>query len=347
MTKRVLLTGGAGFIGHHIIDLFLQQTDWEIISLDRLDYSGNLNRLHSVVSNYPKDTQKRVKIVWHDLKAEIRELTSNFIGDVNIILHLAASSHVDRSISHPMEFLMDNTLGTVNLLDYARTLKNLERFIYFSTDEIFGSAPDDVLYGEYDRYNSTNPYSASKAAAEEFCVAYENTYNLPIFVTHTMNVFGERQHPEKFIPMCIRKIRDNEKIFVHSDPSKTRAGSRFYINAKDVAEAMHFILHLNEDQHQIIKKHMDTLGVRCPKFNIVGKEEIDNLSMVKIIAEAQDKEPIYEMIDFHTSRPGHDLRYSLDGTFMKKLGWQPRINLRERLHEVNKWSLNNPEWIQI
>ena len=119
----ILVTGGAGFIGHHIIDLFLQQTDWEIISLDRLDYSGNLNRLHSVVSKYPKDTQKRIKIVWHDLKAEIRELTSNFIGDVNIILHLAASSHVDRSISHSMEFLMDNTLGTVNLLDYAKIYK--------------------------------------------------------------------------------------------------------------------------------------------------------------------------------------------------------------------------------
>jgi dTDP-glucose 4,6-dehydratase len=347
MTKRLLLTGGAGFIGHHIVNLFLKETDWEIVSLDRLDYSGNLNRLHDVISTYPKSDQKRVKIVWHDLKAEIRELTSNFIGDVNVILHLAASSHVDRSISHPMEFVMDNTIGTVNLLNYARGLKNLERFIYFSTDEIFGSAPEGVLYGEYDRYNSTNPYSASKAAAEEFCVAYENTYKLPIFVTHTMNVFGERQHPEKFIPMCIRKIRDNEKIFVHSDPSKTKAGSRFYINAKDVAEAMYFLLHLDNNQHQIIRDHMNSLGVRCPKFNVVGKEEIDNLSMVKIIAEAQNKDPVYEMVDFHTSRPGHDLRYSLDGAFMRKLGWEPRISLRERLHEVTHWSLANKEWIEL
>ena len=116
MRKRLLLTGGAGFIGHHIVDLFLKQTDWDIISLDRLDYSGNLNRLNDVVTRYPKSEQKRVKIVWHDLKAEIRELTQNFIGDVNIILHLAASSHVDRAITHPMEFVMDNTIGTVNLL---------------------------------------------------------------------------------------------------------------------------------------------------------------------------------------------------------------------------------------
>lgn len=347
MTKRVLITGGAGFIGHHVIDHFLKNTDWEIVSLDRLDYSGNLNRLQDVISRYPKTDQKRVKIVWHDLKAEIADLTHNFIGEVNVILHLAASSHVDRSITHPMEFVMDNTIGTVNLLNYARRLKNLERLIYFSTDEIFGSAPPGVLYGEYDRYNSTNPYSASKAAAEEFCVAYENTYKLPIFVTHTMNVFGERQHPEKFIPMCIRKIRDGEKIFVHSDPTKTQAGSRFYINAKDVAEAMYFLLHLNSSQYEIIKDHMNALGVRCPKFNVVGKEEIDNLSMVKIIAEAQKKAPVYEMVDFHTSRPGHDLRYSLDGAFMKKLGWEPRISLRERLHEVTHWSLKNKEWIEL
>jgi dTDP-glucose 4,6-dehydratase len=307
-----------------------------------------LNRLHDVISKYPKADQKRVKIVWHDLKAEIRELTSNFIGkNINIILHLAASSHVDRSITNPMEFLLDNTLGTVNLLDYARGLDSLERLVYFSTDEIFGAAPPGVLYKEYDRYNSTNPYSASKAAAEEFCVAYENTYKLPIFVSHTMNIFGERQHPEKFIPMCIRKIRDSEKIYVHSDPSRTKAGSRFYISAKDVAESMMFLLNLNSNQYKIIQDHMDSLGVRCPKFNIVGKEEIDNLSMVKILAEAQGKEPVYEMVDFHTSRPGHDLRYSLDGSFMRKLGWEPKVTLKQRLFEVSEWSLKNKEWIEL
>jgi dTDP-glucose 4,6-dehydratase len=346
MVKRCLLTGGAGFIGHHIVDLFLQKTDWEIVSLDRLDYSGNLNRLHNVVSKYPKDTQKRVKVVFHDLKAEISQITSNLIGDANIILHLAAGSHVDRSITHPMEFVMDNTIGTVNLLNYSRTLKNLERFIYFSTDEIFGIAPPGVAYKERDRYNSTNPYSASKAAAEEFCVAYENTYKLPIFITHTMNVFGERQHPEKFIPMCIRKIRDGEKIYIHSDATKTIPGSRFYIHAKDVAEAMLFLLTLNTS---LLEKVYipDYGGAKCPKFNIVGKEEINNLQMVNILAEAQGKEPNYEMVDFHTSRPGHDLRYALSGDYMRDLGWEPRFSLKERLREVTEWSLANKEWIEI
>jgi hypothetical protein len=164
---------------------------------------------------------------------------------------------------------------------------------------------------------------------------------------NTMNVFGERQHPEKFIPMSIRKIRDSEKIYIHSDPSRTKAGSRFYISAKDVAESMYFLLHLTPAQHQMIYDEMEALGVRCPKFNIVGKEEIDNLSMVKILANAQNKDPVYEMVDFHTSRPGHDLRYSLDGGFMKRLGWEPRVDLKTRLTQLTEWSLKNKDWIEL
>ena len=346
MTKRMLVTGGAGFIAHHVVDHFLKTTDWEIVSLDRLDYSGNLNRLHNLISQHSKENQKRVKIVWHDLKSEISDLTKNFIGHIDVIMHLAASSHVDRSISNPMEFCMDNTVGTVNLLNYARSILDLERFIYFSTDEVFGPAPNGILYKERDRYNSTNPYSASKAAGEEFCVAFENTYNLPIYITHTMNVFGERQHPEKFIPMCIRKINDGETVTVHSDPTKTIPGSRFYIHARDVAEAMHFLLHLNDVQKAIVAER-DAGGAKCPKFNVVGKEEIDNLSLAKAIAEAEGKELKYDMIDFHSSRPGHDLRYGLDGNFMRDLGWEPKLTLKERIKEVVDWSLANKEWISI
>lgn len=346
MSKRILVTGGAGFIAHHVIDLFLQKTDWEIISLDRLDYSGNLNRLDDVVRSYPPEVRKRVKIVWHDLKSEISDITKNFIGKIDIIMHLAASSHVDRSISNPMEFCMDNTVGTVNLLNYARSIPDLERFIYFSTDEVFGPAMNGVLYKERDRYNSTNPYSASKAAGEEFCVAFENTYSLPVYITHTMNVFGERQHPEKYIPMCIRKIRDGETVTIHSDPTKTIAGSRFYVHAKDVAESMYFLLHMNDEQKAKVAER-DYGGAKCPKFNVVGREEIDNLSLAKAIAEAEGKELKYEMIDFHTSRPGHDLRYGLDGSFMRELGWEPRLTLKERIKEVVDWSLINKEWIEL
>ena len=342
MSKRVLITGGAGFIAHHVIERILRTTDWEIVSLDRLDFSGNLNRLADMMQDIPQDQKGRLKIVWHDLKAEINPLTAAMIGDINIVLHLAAGSHVDRSIEFPMEFVMDNVVGTTNLLQYARTLPNLDRFVYFSTDEVFGPAPEGVNYAEYDRYNSTNPYSASKAAAEEICVAFENTYKLPIVVTHTMNVFGERQHPEKFIPMVIQKARDGEVVTVHSDPTKTFAGSRHYIHAKDVADGLMFILENLQDY-----KHTgDYGGAKCPKFNLVGPEEIDNLTLAKMIAGAVGKELQYEMTDFHSSRPGHDLRYALSGELLKSLGWEPKIKFSERVKEVVEWTLINTRWLR-
>ena len=161
--KRALITGGAGFIAHHLIGQILKTTDWEVITLDRLDYSGNLNRLHDLMMSFDVETRKRVRVVHHDLKAELNPLVRSEIGEVDYILHLAAGSHVDRSIEYPMEFVLDNVVGTANILDFARLQKdNLERFIYFSTDEVFGPAPDGIKYKENDRYNSTNPYSATK-----------------------------------------------------------------------------------------------------------------------------------------------------------------------------------------
>jgi dTDP-glucose 4,6-dehydratase len=241
-----------------------------------------------------------------------------------------------------MEFVQDNVVGTVNMLDYARkNLPDLERFVYFSTDEIFGIAPPGVSYREYDRYNSTNPYSASKAAAEEFCVAYENTYKMPIVVTHTMNVFGERQHPEKFIPATIQKVRDGETVIIHSDPTRTVAGSRMYIHARDVAEGLMFILGLENYIHSGDYGH-----AHCPKFNLVGTEEIDNLTLAQMIASAVGQELKYEMTDFHTSRPGHDMRYALDGSLLKSLGWEPKIKLSERITEMVEWTLHNERWLR-
>ena len=342
--KKVLITGGAGFIAHHLIYYLLKNTDWNIVSLDRLDYSGNLNRLDSILSISSKIDKSRVKIVYHDLKSEINPWIKNEIGEIDIILHLAAGSHVDRSIDYPMEFVLDNVVGTANILEYARIINEsnrLERFIYFSTDEVFGPAPKGIDYEENDRYNSTNPYSATKAGGEELAVAYENTYKLPVYITHTMNVFGERQHPEKFIPMCIKKIRDGDSVTIHSDKTKKIPGSRHYIHAEDVAEAIFFIL------TKKLQNEVDYGGAKCPKFNIVGSEELNNLELAQIIANCPNKELKYEMVDFHSSRPGHDLRYSLSGEKMKKLGWQPSIKLTERIKQVVNWSLNNQNWIEL
>tara|TARA_X000000368_G_scaffold294428_1_gene234241 strand:- start:549 stop:1580 length:1032 start_codon:yes stop_codon:yes gene_type:complete len=342
--KNILITGGAGFISHHLIYYLIKKTNWNIVSLDRLDYSGNLNRLDSILSKLSNKDKSRVKVVFHDLKSEINPWIKKEIGEVDIILHLAAGSHVDRSIDYPMEFVLDNVVGTANILDYAREInesKQLERFVYFSTDEVFGPAPKGIDYKENDRYNSTNPYSATKAGGEELAVAYENTYNLPVYITHTMNVFGERQHPEKFIPMCIKKIRDGESVTIHSDKTKKIPGSRHYIHAEDVAEAIHFIL------TRQIDNQIDFGGAKCPKFNIVGSEELDNLELAKIIAASQGKKLKYEMVDFHSSRPGHDLRYSLSGEKMKNLGWTPSIKLTDRIKQVVEWSLNNDNWIEL
>jgi len=339
MSKKILITGGAGFIAHHVIDKILSSTDWEIITLDRLDFSGNLNRLNEVVRAYPESEQKRIRVIHHDLKAELNpEIIAN-IGKIDYISHLAAGSHVDRSISYPLEFVMDNIVGTAHILDYARKLDGLERFAYFSTDEVFGPAPEGVNYKENDRYNSTNPYSATKAGAEELVVAYENTYGLPSFITHTMNVFGERQNAEKYIPMVIQRVRDNEKVTVHANKEQTIAGSRHYIHAKDVADALLFLF--NYDMKKL--KTNQTEG-KCQKFNIVGKDEINNLELAQFIAKVQNKNLDYEMVDFHSQRPGHDLRYALDGSKMGNMGWIPQSAF-ERLETVIQWTLDNDRWL--
>ena len=330
--KRVLVTGGAGFVGHHVIEALLRETDAEVVSLDRLDTSGTLNRLQHLLEKNP-EWASRLDVVWHDLKAPLNDFVIKALGKVTHVLHLAAGSHVDRSIENPMEFVMDNVVGTCNILDYARLNleDSLDLFLYFSTDEVFGPAPEGVFYEEDDRYKSGNPYAATKAGAEELCVSYQNTYRMPIVISHTMNIFGNRQHPEKFIPLIISSVRDGKKIFIHSNKECSKAGSRHYIDAKDVADAVLFLF----DNHKIGEK-----------YNIVGREETDNLELALIIADIMGKPLNYEMIDFHSSHPGHDLRYALSGEKMKDMGWEPRKDLKDRLKGVVEWSLNNPTWLR-
>lgn len=330
--KNILITGGAGFVGHHIVEYYLKNSDSNITVLDRLDVSGNLNRFTDM--NCWEKNKNRVKFVWHDFKAEIHnnEVLTSMLDNPDTILHVGASSHVDRSIDDPLSFVMDNTVGTCNMLNYARKLPNLSKFVYFSTDEVFGPAPEGTNYKEWDRYNSGNPYAASKAGGEELCLAFENTYKLPIMISHCMNIFGERQHPEKFIPLCIKKILTGEKLTIHANKTLTKAGSRFYIHARNVAAAVDFIL---------------SKGKNGEKYNIVGEKEIDNLTLAQTIAKIMDKPLNYEMVDFHSSRPGHDLRYGLDGAKMKELGWELPMNLEQSLERVINWSLSKKQWIGL
>jgi len=328
MVKKIILTGGCGFIGHHFAEYIHKNTDWEIIIFDKLTYASmGLNRLR----NNELLHSDRIKVYTIDLCIDIADGIKKEIGtDINYIVHMAAETHVDNSIKEPLKIIKNNIDSTVYLLEWARTLPSLEIFFYFSTDEVFGPALGDTLYKEWDRHRPTNPYSASKSAAENICIAYENTYKVPLMIVNVMNAFGERQHVEKFIPLCIKKILNDELIHIHSYPDKVTAGTRFYIHAQNIANAVLFLI------------KNGTIG---EKYNISGEEEVSNLDLAKLIAEYMGKELKYEMVDFHSSRPGHDLRYGLNGKKIYDLGWNPKFNFKKSLEKTVKWTLNNLEWL--
>ena len=346
MSKKVLVTGGAGFIGHILIKYILDNTDWEVISLDRLDYSGNLNRFDHMMKDSDQNTKNRLTILYHDLKSEISNLIGSRLKDVEIIYHLAASSHVDRSITDPLTFVQDNVLATANILNFARSLDQLELLLYFSTDEVFGPAKDGQSFYEWDRYNSTNPYSAAKAGGEELAIAFENTYNLPIAITHCMNVYGERQHPEKYIPNTIWKLKNNLPITIHSYKDKEKAGSRHYLYSEDVASSVLFITE-NYRKLKDIQIVTDEVGPKCLKVNIPGTKELDNLEVAQLISKFSNFKLEYEMVDFHSNRPGHDLRYAINGDFIKNAGWAASYSVEESLEKLVNWYLDNPEWLEF
>jgi len=331
--NKLLLTGGCGFLGSHLVEGVLKNTDWEIIVLDRLDTSGNPNRLTDM--EIWEEQKHRVKFIWWDLKSELNDFIKKEIGEVDYIWHVAASSHVDRSIEDPLSFVMDNVVGTCNLLNFARTLKNLKLLIVFSTDEVFGSIAEGASR-EFDHHHPKNPYAATKSAEESLAESFENCYKLPIIVTHTMNIVGERQHPEKLVPMCIRKILNGETITIHSNPEKTKAASRFYIHARNVCDALLFLTERGFHGYD--------------EFNIVGEKEADALEVAQLIAKFVGKPLKYEMKNWHTSsRPGHDLRYALDGSKMSKIGWDVPKTFEKSLQEVVRWYLKpeNLRWLNI
>jgi dTDP-glucose 4,6-dehydratase len=329
MSTKILVTGGAGFIGHHFIEHLLKNTDWDIVVIDRLTYaSSGFDRLRDI----NVFDGNRVKVFTADFTKPIEDGLAKEIGDIDYIIHMGAETHVDRSIDNAEPFVLANVFGTFRMLEFARTQKNLKKFLYFSTDEVFGPAPVGTAYKEWDRYNSGNPYAATKAGGEELVLSYHNTHRVPAMITHTMNVFGERQHPEKFIPMTVRKVLAGESVTIHSNKDKTKAGSRFWIHGRNVAAAIMFLLDKGE------------VG---DKYNIVGEREVDNLEMAQTIAKILGKPLHYEMVDFHSSRPGHDLRYALDGTKLQEMGWQLPMSFDQSLEKTVHWTVEHPKWLTL
>lgn len=320
--KNILITGGCGFIGSHFVEHVLKVTDWNIIIIDKLTYASyGFDRLRESNSlNNP-----RVKILTWDLCCEISESLAKEIGDINYIVHMAAETHVDNSISTPVPFIKNNVMSTVQLLEYARKLKTLEIFFYFSTDEVYGPALGDKMYKEDERHNPTNPYSASKSAAEGICISYHNTYKIPVMRINVMNAFGELQHSEKFIPKVISKVLKDEVVEIHSYPDKKTSGTRFYIHARNIAAGVLFL----------IKN-----GKIGQSYNLTGEREVSNLEMAQLIAKFIGKELKYKMVDFHSDRPGHDLRYGLSGEKMYKMGWKLPVGFLESLEKTVKWEVD-------
>lgn len=353
MSKRVfLITGGAGFVGHHMVEHILRTTvEDQVIVMDSLTYSGSLERLRSI--NVDPFNNPRFKYLSYDFRLPAEQNLISELKNVTHVLHMGAESHVDHSISDPLRFVQANVVGTTNVLNLARKLPKLELFVYFSTDEVFGPAPMHKFFAgfnEHAKHNPKNPYAASKSAAEMIVVSFANTYKLPCIITRQMNIFGERQHPEKFIPMVIRAAINGGLISIHSTPDKQQAGMRYYIHARNVANA-----------HLFLFDNKPWLNTKSPRdvesYHIVGELEVDNLTLANAIQtitkELCDERGLdcvgakFEMVDFHSSRPGHDLRYALDGSKMKEIGWVPPKTFEESLRKTIAWYLGNQEWLEM
>ena len=328
---RILVTGGAGFIASHFIDRVLRTTDLEVVVLDRFTYaSSGLLRLKEIGAY----DNPRVKIHVVDISRPFSSALAKEIGSIDYLMHMAAGTHVDNSIACPRDFVEANTFGTLEMLEFARRLPNLKKFVYFSTDEVFGPAAVGQKFKEWDRYNSCNPYSATKAGGEELALAWANTYGVPAVITHCMNVIGERQHYEKFVPRVVRAVLRGEEILIHTDPKTGKPGSRNYLHCRDVADASMFLLERGEVRE---------------KYNIAGDEDISNLDVALRVAEILGKELRYREVNPVDVRPGFDVRYGLCGERMADMGWKPVHNFDYNICSVVAWMVRpeNIHWLHL
>lgn len=341
---RVLLTGGGGFIGAHTLAHIMHNTDWQLVLIDSFRHKGKTDRISEMFESHP-DWRERVTVLTHDLVAPFSDQLIGRIGHIDYVINMASESHVDRSITDPRDFIENNVQLTLTMLEYIRQ-HPVEKFIQISTDEVYGPAPDGHNHKEGEPHRPSNPYSASKAAQEDICYAYWRTYGLPICITNTMNIIGEMQDPEKYLPMIIRKVLAGEVVTIHASADGSEIGSRYYLHARNQADALLFIL----NNVKLLRFGRYSTGIRktpdIQRFNVVGELELNNLELAQRVAVILNKPLKYKLVDFHSSRPGHDLRYALDGSKLAALGWEAPLSLDESLSNTVNWTIKRPEWLK-
>ncbi|PZR27452.1 MAG: dTDP-glucose 4,6-dehydratase [Citrobacter freundii] len=332
MSKSIVITGGAGFIGSHVVRLFVTKyPDYKIINLDALTYAGNLENLRDIERS-PNYTFEKVNILD---PAEIGRLFDTYKPDG--VIHLAAESHVDRSILSPLDFVYTNVIGTVNLLNAAKEAWKDDytgkRFYHVSTDEVYGALGETGFFTEDTKYDPHSPYSASKASSDHFVRAYHDTYGLPVVVSNCSNNYGPNHFPEKLIPLFINNIIQKKPLPVYGDGLYTRD----WLFVKDHASAIDLVFHNG--------KNGDT-------YNIGGFNEWRNIDLVKLLCKQMDaklgREPgeSEQLITYVKDRPGHDRRYAIDATKInKELGWYPSVTFEQGLQQTIDWYFDNKEWL--
>jgi len=345
---KVLLTGAGGFVGHHTLSHLIKTTDWNIVATDSFRHFGISSRMRAVFDELPNE-RARVKVVTHDLSTPIDAITAREFGNPDVIINMASESHVDRSISDPRPFIENNVAIALTLLEYAKSLPDLKTFIQIGTDEVYGPALEGVNHPEWSPQLPSNPYSASKSAQEAIAISYWRTFNVPVILTNTMNIIGERQDVEKFVPLIINSLQQGLQVPVHAIEKSGRwiAGSRFYLHARNQADALRFLI-----EHFVNTPHKYTDGLERPeRFNVRGETEISNDEMVVLIAKflgiSKSKNELVKFINVEGTRPGHDLRYALDGDKLISMGWKPPVTFEKSLERTVNWTIKNPIWISL
>lgn len=331
---RVLITGGAGAIGVHVVAHILESTGWDVTVLDSFRHKGNRDRLSDMCG---PEYSSRLLVLQHDLVCPISNELKTLIGPVDYILHLAAISDVGFSVQNPRYTIVNNVESTVTMLDYAAETEH-EAFIYFSTDEVYGPVESDgAPHVEWDTMRPSNAYAASKGAGELFGHAYWRSGLVKLVITNTMNNFGETQPVSKFPALVQRKLSRGERVSVHC--SGTEIGSRSYLHSRNTADALLHILKTKPAEH--VQGCVD----EPDKYHIVGDESFNNLELAELIADCMGVDLDYELVDPHASNAAHDCHYAMADAKLRASGWKPPVSLRESMQRTVDWTRAHPQWL--